>query len=296
MKIMCRFFLIALAFGLSFCADDGAMKGSLTLSITDSPIDADNVKGVNIFINSVNAKSGGEWKSLKTFDQAVGINLTEYSGGHAYTLIDQYIDAGKFTALRFNLNLADLNSSLILSPQCNVLFADGSTKPIYFFESAPSNVIVTQELIVNSRGHVDFTFDVDVRKSLTMDDLGNYIFKPVIRTIETAKAGHIQATVTNYNVTDRLVVFAYPSGQFSPSETTPPSAGEVRFKNAITSFKIANGKFGLGFLPAGNYDLVFAKHSGSGEFLSVLGRYDGVTVIATETVQLEIDLTKLSGS
>ena len=114
--------------------------------------------------------------------------------------------------------------------------------------------------------------------------------------IETAKAGHIAATVFNHTLADRIVVLAYPSGQFSLTETATPAAGEVRFRNAVTSAKMTNTKFGLGFLEAGSYDLIFIKNSDTGEFVSVLGRENGVMVTTGETLQLDIDLNKLAGS
>jgi hypothetical protein len=109
-------------------------------------------------------------------------------------------------------------------------------------------------------------------------------------------AGHIAATVSNHEPADRIIVFAYSSGQFSESETAAPGAGEVRFKHAITSAKMTTTNFGLGFLPAANYDLIFVKHSESGEFVSVMGRANGVAVKSGETVPLDIDLTSLGGS
>ncbi len=294
MKLVNIAFFLALAIVFWSCGDD-ALKGTLTISITDSPIDADNVQSVNLVITNFEARRGSDWKSLRSFEQPVGINLLAYSGGKSFALIDQDIDPGKFTELRFSLNLADRNSSLVRNPQCNVAFADGTSKPIYFFDGGTADLIVTQELVVASRRHTDFTFDIDVRKSLSLDDHGNFVFKPVVRIIETTTAGHIQATVANFNSTDRVVAFAYKAGLFSSTETAAPAAGEVRFKNAITSSRISKGKFGLGFLEAGSYDLVLVRFTETGEFLTVLGRQNGVPVTAGETMQLDLDLTKLSG-
>lgn len=296
MRIKNHVFLLISALTFGSCSDDEGNKGILTISITDSPMDADQVKGVNLFINHIDAKKGGAWMSLKSFDQPAGVNLLEFSGGKSFSLVNQFIDPGKYTDIRFTFNLIDPTGSLIRSPQCNVSFEDGSTKPLYYFEEASIEFEMAQEMNLASHGQTDFTLDFDLRKSLSLDDQGNFIFKPVVRAIETIRAGHIMATVTGLNLADRLVVFAYPSGQFSTSETATPAAGEVRFPNAVTSFKIAHSKFGLGFLPAGNYDLIFVKHLPSGEFLSVSGRLNNVNVPSSETVQLDVDLTQLSGS
>jgi hypothetical protein len=295
MKLVSSAFLILTAAFIS-CTDDSGIKGSLKISVTDSPIDADNVTGVNFYVTHAEAYLNGEWTSLSGFEQPKGVNLLEYSGGKSFDLIDQFVTPGKITQLRFSLNLAALNSSLVRNPQCNVVLTDGTTQPIYFFDPTASEFIVKQDLTMVARALTDFTFDFDIRKSLVKDDHGNFIFTPVIRIIETAKAGNIAATITNDNPLDRIVVFAYTPGQFSLAETAAPPAGDVRFKNAIASGKVRHEKFGIGFLEAGNYDLVFTKNSETGEFVSVLGRQNGVSVKAGETLQMDVDLSKLTGS
>jgi hypothetical protein len=290
----CIFLFLSAA--LLACTDSSGTKGSLTISITDAPADADNIKGVNLFIANIEGKRGSDWKSLRYFDQPIGVNLLDYSGGKSLVLIEQFLDPGTFSEVRFRFNLADLNSSLMRSPQCNVELVDGTTKPIYYFDAGKTELMVTQEFRVAARGHTDITFDFDVRKSLIQDELGNYVLKPFVRMIETGKAGHVAAVVSNHNPTDRIVVFAYSAGQFSLAETNAPAPGEVRFKNAITSARMKEARFGLGFLPAGTYDLIFIKNSESGEFQSVFGRQNGIAVTANETVPLDIDLNQVGGS
>jgi Domain of unknown function (DUF4382) len=282
------------ALALWACTDDGGLKGSLTISITDSPVDADSVSSVNLYITNIEGNVGGSWKSLRSFDQAAGIDLLSYSGGNSYTLVDSYIDPGSFSQLRLSLNFANLTSNLILSPQCNVAFINGRTKPIYYVDPTTSVIIITQGMNVTARGITDYTFDIDVRKSLTVDSQGNFIFNPVIRGVATALTGQIQGVISNYSATSRLVAYAYTSGSYADSEATAPGPGKVMFPNAITAFKVNQGKFGLGFLEAGTYDVIYASNSSNGTFIKVVGKSTGVIVKAKEITSLTVD--SLGGS
>lgn len=81
MKTLGNLFLLWLVVAIGSCTDDGGIKGSLTLSLTDSPADAGNVAGVNLYISGVDARINGEWKSVVRFQELSGINLLEYTGG-----------------------------------------------------------------------------------------------------------------------------------------------------------------------------------------------------------------------
>lgn len=209
-------------------------------------------------------------------------------------LVDEFLDPGSFTQLRFSMNLADINSSLIRNPECNVSLTDGTSRPIYYYDPTTSDLTIDQSFTIKSRVHTDLTFDFDVRKSLQFDSQGNYLFKPAIRVIETAKAGHLSATTINNNSAERLVVYAYPAGAFVDSEAGAPAAGDVRFSHSITSARVLHGNFGLGFLEAGTYDLIFVRQSETGDFLSMKGRLNGSVITAGQTLALNIDLSDLA--
>jgi hypothetical protein len=286
--------VLACAWMWTACNEDAGLKGTLILSITDAPIDAASIKGVNLVFLNVEARRNGDWRSLKTFDQPIGVNLLEYAAGKSFQLIDQYVDPGTITEFRITLNIADPSESLIKNPQSNITFTNGSSKPLYLPAGMDHQVIIKREVGISTSAKTDITLDFDVRKSISLDEQGNYVLDPVIRFVETQDTGLITAEMTQ--PTDlRLVVFAYQKGKYSSSETTA-SAGEVAFKNATTSARIRDKKFGLGFLEEGAYDLVFVKVNENGSYSEVIGFSKDISVVAGEESQLQIDVSELSPS
>ena len=65
------------------CGEEGGLKGTLKISITDAPIDADRVKAVNLTITNVEGFQNGNWKAFKNFEQPIGVNLLAYTGGRS---------------------------------------------------------------------------------------------------------------------------------------------------------------------------------------------------------------------
>ena len=293
MKILSLFVFGFLLVLFITCSQEDGFKGKVVISITDSPLDADEVKGVNLVLTSVELKRKGEWKSVKTFDQPLGINLLAFADGKSFAVVDQLIEPGTFTEIRLKLNVSD-GAALIRNPLCNIEFTDGTTQPILLPENSATEIIITKEISIRASQTIDLTLDVDVRKSVIKNEQGHYIFNPSIRTLETFETGSIMGKVLNLPASDRMVVFAYKAGLFNSSESNLTEG--IRFKNSITASKVKKGKFTTAFLEAGTYDLAFIRQSKTGEFLMVVGVEKNITIQARDQKQLEVDINKLTGS
>ena len=275
------------------CSVDDGFKGKLILSITDSPLDADNVKGVNLVLTNVEIKRNEEWKSLKTFDQPQGINLLAYADGKSFSIVDQLVEPGTYSEIRFSLNVSN-GGALIRNPLCNIEYTDGTTQVLLLPTNAPQEFIINREISIKPNQTLDLTVDVDVRKSILKNDQNQYIFTPSIRTLVTFETGNISGKILNLVESDRIVVFAYASGQYNSGESN--SIDGIRFKNSITASKVKKSKFTTAFLEAGTYDLVFTKQTKTGEFINVVGLERNISIEAKDQRQLEIDINKLTGS
>lgn len=284
--------LILMALG---CGEEGGLKGTLKISITDAPIDADQVKAVNLTITNVEGYQNGNWKAFKNFEQPVGVNLLAYTGGKSVLLIDQFATPGEFSSLRLTLNMANRNSSLIINPQSNVVFKNGTSTPIYMPEGIAPEVILEKSIGIHSRGVTDITLDFDLRKSIHINDAGEYVLDPVVRFVDTNKAGHIKASLLNSAIPEQVVAYAYRSGTFSANEAQETSE-KVSFYQATSSAAIIAKHFAIGFLESGNYDLIFVKHKEDGKVLEVMGRLNNIKVNAGEQTAIEVDLSQLSPS
>lgn len=288
--VLCFFSLLLLTSG---CEE--SLKGTLKIAITDAPIDADQVKAVNIVITNVEGYQNGSWKSIKNFEQPTSVNLLSLTGGKSTLLIDQFTNPGEFTSVKMSLNMAIRNSSLIVSPQSNIVFKDGSTTPLYLGDGALPEVIIDHPVGISSRGITDLTFDFDLRKSIRVSQQGEYILDPVIRVIETRNSGHLSLKINNTVIPERMFVYAYSQGSFNGGEFTTTS-DRLPFFNAITSSKATEKSIVLGFLPVGAYDLVFVSHDATGNPTEILGRKNNINIVAGEPNNVDIDIDHLSPS
>ncbi len=277
-----RIVLVALLAVLMGCGEEGGNKGFLRLAITDAPADADEIEGVNLVITKVEVRKGEAWKSLKIFSQPVVINLLEMTGGRAYELVNQIIEPGTYGPVRIGLRFSSAQGGLVINPHSSVSLTDGSQQSLALPDGIPAELVVETSFSIGAGGRADYTLDVDVRKSLTQVD-GQYVFRPVLRAVETPRTGLINGRVIN-NQASKVLVLAYTPGQYAVAETT-----DGLFPNAITSGRVQRGGFALGFLPPGAYELVFVQLSASGTSAAFLGRKT-VTVSANETTSLEVDM------
>lgn len=293
MKTLSLVVLTILLLSFTRCSIDDGFKGKLILSITDSPVDADAVKGVNLVLTNIEIKRKDEWKSLKTFDQPQGINLLAFSDGKSFPIVDQLIEPGTYSEIRFSLNVSN-GSALIRNPLCNIEFTDGTTQVFLLPNATAPEFIVSKEISIKPNQILDLTLDVDVRKSILKNNQNQYIFTPTVRTLTTFETGNISGRILNLTESDRIVVFAYTSGQYNAGETS--GSDGIRFKNSITASKVKKGKFATAFLEAGAYDLVFVRQTKTGEFIAVAGVERNISLKAKDQLQLEIDINKLTGS
>lgn len=277
--------------GLLAGCDAEGLKGTLKIAITDSPVDAQNVRDVNIVITNMEGMQDGTWKSFRNFEQPIGINLLDYIGDRSVLLIDQFSNPGEYSSIRIKLNMASRNSSLIVNPQSNIVFSDGSSTPLYMPEGTPHEIILDYKLGISSRGITNLTLDFDARKSIQKNEVGEFILSPVIRIVDNNIAGHIRISITKKTLPTQVAVHAYKKGSFNQSETV--SQDGITLRNAITSNSIKSEKTTLGFLETGTYDLIFIKYSESGEVVEVLGKESDVEVTKGETAAITVDLSQL---
>ncbi|MEZ4973345.1 MAG: DUF4382 domain-containing protein [Cyclobacteriaceae bacterium] len=277
--------------GLLAGCDAEGLKGTLKIAITDSPVDAKNVRDVNIVITNIEGMQDGTWKSFRNFEQPIGVNLLDYIGDRSVLLIDQFSNPGEYSSIRIKLNMASRNSSLIVNPQSNIVFSDGSSTPLYMPEGTAHEIILDYKLGISSRGITNLTLDFDARKSIRKNENGEFILSPVIRIVDTNNAGHIRISTTKKTPPAQVAVHAYKKGSFDQTETV--SQDGITFRNTVTSNAIKSEKTTLGFLEAGVYDLIFVKYNELGEVLEVLGRESEVEVNKGETVDVIVDLNQL---
>lgn len=286
--------IVGLAFSFTGCEKDTS-KGTLKLSITDSPIDSDGIIGVYITINEIQYhKSGNEWESFPEFEGPRLINLLDLTHGTTALLGNLEMTAGNYTQIRFILEAPEYGMGTPSNPGCYLEFVDGSIEPLFVPSGSESGFKGVGAFTVPLNGEVEVTADFDVRKSVVHAGAsGMYILKPTIRLVVNEQAGKIVGSVINIPVDSQVVIYAYAEGTYSADEALEPAVETPRFPNAISSDVVGvSGSYHIDFLAPITYELVVVQTIG-GEFSVVLGIVDGVVVESKTTTTVNIDIEAL---
>ena len=297
--ILLSVFVIFLAF--TACEEDNETtdKGTLSLALTDAPIDNESVTGVYITINGLQYhKQNNSWETFDGYEPRE-VNLLNLTDGETMPLGDFEMEAGQYNQLRFMLDAPTYGEGAQSNPGCYITFDDGSQEDLFVPSGAQTGYKATGAFRVPSNGEVQLTADFDVRKSVVnAKNSGMYILKPTIRLVVDNEAGKIAGNVTNItDTTSDYNIYAYEDGTYDVSETevadTVEEYEENLFPNAVTSDMVGeeNG-YQLNWLAPMTYDLVVAKYIDE-EFQEVIGKIEDVEVESKKTTNQVIDLSSL---
>lgn len=278
------------------CEKEDTEKGTLNLSITDAPIDTDEIEKVFITISEVHYHtSGNNWAVFEDFEGPKKIDLLELTRGESEFLGSFEMEAGHYTQLRFMIDAPVLDAGPVSNPGCYLVFEDGTTQALFVPSGFETGYKAVGAFRVPINGSVNVTADFDVRKSVVEAGItGKYILNPTIRLVVDDQAGQIAGGVTNIPDEAGVVIYAYEEGTYNDSEADDPAVEEPRFPNAVTSDMVdEEGSYHLAFLAPGVYELVVTKVNIDGEFQEVLGVIEDVTVESRKTTNLQINIDEL---
>lgn len=275
--------------------DNDTTKGSLTLSITDAPIDNSIVAGVYLSVTGIQYhKNDDVWYSFDEFEGPQKFNVLELTNGESALMGTFELDAGTYTQLRFMLDAPEYGTPNPTNPGCYIEFVDGSQESLFVPSGSESGWKGVGMFTVPSNGDVSITADFDARKSVVHTGAGNYILKPTIRLIVDNQSGQIAGGVTNIPAGTDIIIYAYEDGTYDTSEAADPADDMTpRFPNAVTSSIVDDASsYHLAYLAPMTYDLVVTSAT-DGEFQEVLGIVEDVVVESSKTTNKAIDLSSL---
>ena len=276
-KTLQAFFILSILL-LHACADNEAIRGRLTLSLTDAPSDADNIKEVNLSITSIDVLTEGSesWQTIKSFEDPITVDLLEYTQGDSYDLTEQYLTPGNYKGLRLQLSIANVDNGLTVFPQSNLVFTNGTQETLFVENGGTDFIEVRSPFSIATNQTTFLTLDFDVRKSIIITNQG-YRLRPSMRMVDDQSAGAIDGQFRDFADYDKVVVYAYETGDFTPGETN----GTPSFANSISAARVQNSKggtFTIAFLPGGSYDLIFVELKDDGSTNAVLGKLASIIV------------------
>lgn len=206
------------ALGLSACggggggSDPGSDSGTLSLSVTDAPVD--NAARVLVQFSGVTVHQadgapvefGLEGDSQTCQDLLDGIapapapageptvrcvEMLELQGTDSEGLLDDVeLEAGEYNALRLHVDAARgvMDSLVVLD--------DGSVESLFIPSGGESGLKLNSDFTILAGGGHDFVVDFDLRKSLNNPQgFPDYRLRPSLRLVDLAKSGNITGTV-----------------------------------------------------------------------------------------------------
>jgi hypothetical protein len=283
-------------FMFTACEKENGSKGTLNLSITDAPLDADGITGVFITVSEIQYHtSENGWQTFTGYEGPKTFDLLDLQRGKSEMLGSFELESGSYTQIRFMLDAPVSGKGPQSNPGCFLEFIDGTTRNLFVPSGAQTGYKAVGAFSVPANGSVNVTADFDVRKSVVRAGAsGKYILKPTIRLVVDDQAGQITGEVLNIPEGTGVVIYVYEAGTYEEAEAEDPSDEQTRFPNAVSS-DIADqeGKYYLAFLAPGAYDLVVTATT-DGEFVEVLGMVGNVIVESGKTTNMPVDLDELN--
>jgi len=221
--------------------DDGSGTGSVTMGVSDAPVDS--ADQVNISFTQVDLQpADGERISL-TLDsdpdtegnQPVRVNLLDYTGTDRVVLLDdETVPTGRYEWIRLYVEDAEI----VLDE------ANGVSESIWIPSNDNTGLKLVNGFTVSQDGQSDFTIDFDLRKSVH-DTANGYLMRPTLRLIDNLDSGQFAGTVTGEttglsDAEGACAVYVYADDAASPDdicydENGAACAMEGRGENPVTT-------------------------------------------------------------
>ncbi len=255
------------AIGLTACQDsdtDNVPMGSVTIAVTDSPID--DATAVWIQFVGLTFYGADGYKTEVTFDEPKLVDLLSLQGSLSEEILTEYaLPAGGYSYATFDI---DFNtSSIVIEGTSYPLQPDFGDWNTFFkqlvLESDAKPPIVPFTVEENLTTHL--TFDFDLRKSIFDDGSSNiYSFSPAIRSVVTNESGSISGNIiydgthfgTTLCVAQNAAVYAFSGRNQSTQDIRGTSGDPFSTSNIIN--KGSDYTYELGFLPTGDYTVAIA--------------------------------------
>lgn len=259
--------LAAGALALTACggaSDGGAATGTLSLQITDAPVDdAESVfvqfhgielhgpGGTTTLYYCRDATSGQTVLSPSTCVQPAPrqLDLLALNSGTSAILFNAYtLPAGHYSWIRL---LVDADSG---RRDSYLVLAGGAEYELTIPSGDESGLKLNRGFTVPAGGHASFTIDFDLRKSVHLPSSGtSYVLRPTLRIVDNIVVGAIGGTLDLTGITCASpAVYVYAG-----SNITPDDIGGAGTDPVTTALVSATGQYRAAFLEPGTYTVAW---------------------------------------
>lgn len=249
--------------------DSGGGSGTVTLRITDAPVDNSAVEHVYVQFSSIELQGEGgrtvfyycqdpadSSKTIVSTSPCVTpkprqIDLLALNGGLSDELLEgQTVPAGRYPWIRLAVDTSDAMDSYIV--------VSGSPHELTIPSGNQTGLKLIRGFIVPAGGHADFTIDFDLRKSVHVTATGEHVLRPVLRMVDNSQVGRIVGTVAASLVTAGCspAVYVFAGAAVTPDDidgnaVEPLTTATVRLDGGVYRYTAA-------FLEIGSYTVAYS--------------------------------------
>ncbi|MCP1727743.1 hypothetical protein J2T60_001743 [Natronospira proteinivora] len=238
---------------LAACFSSSDDDASLTLSLTDAPVD--EAEAVVVRFTGVELQHSGEGRVVFEFDEPREIDLLALQGeAHEVILDDESLPAGEYQWIQLNVEAQrGVEDSYIET-------SDGGIHSLYVPSGAQSGLRLVSGFTLSANDVADFTIDFDLRKSVHRPGgaFNDYFLRPALRLVDNTEVGTLAGSVSASWAGDEActpAVYVYEghgaeTGSEGSDNAPVTSSGVAMNEDGIFLFEI-------GFLLVGDYTAAF---------------------------------------
>lgn len=281
---------VATTLALAACFSDDDTAGTLTLSVTDAPVD--DATAVVVEFTGVELKPAGEDRVVIEFDEPRRIDLLALQGNASEALLEEEsVPVGEYEWIQVNVNAERLIHDSY------IVFEDGGQESLFMPSGAETGLRLASGFVVPVTGEVDFTIDFDLRKSIANPESFNvdYTLRPALRLVDNTEAGSIAGTVDSEWAADPECapsVYVY-EGHDAPTGSV--GSDEEPLTSTLVDMNDVTGEFHyeVGFVPEGDYTAAFTCEADEDEpeQASDISFLQSLNTSVTANEQTELDFS-----
>ena len=283
------FFSITAVMFLTACGSEVTGNGTLSLNITDAPVDMAAKVVVSFDSVSIKPKDGPAYDvnlvDINGEPVIKSIDLLSQQGASSEPLLVNHpLSAGHYNWMRLNV-ITDQTTT-----DSYIELEDGSQHPLYVPSGDETGLKLNQGFDIADGGATTFTIDFDLRRSVLSPNKNSqaYKLKPTLRIVSNNNVGHVSGTVGSVSLNHAdCTASDYAVYVFAGDNVTPDDIDGIDAEPVSTALLSGSYEYAVGFLNKGDYTLAFTcqandDDSETNDVISFIG-IDVITVAAGAT-------------
>ncbi len=258
---------------LAGCGGGGgssASDGSMSLSITDAPVDGVSAVVIEFTKVQVHSSNGNTLDFVLAAPKQIDL-LQLTNGASEFLLDDQTLPAGDYQWIRLFVDVSDTTHSYVTDST--------GDHPLEIPSNAQTGLKINRPFTISTEGVAEFVIDFDLRKSLHLPSAAGspYKLRPTLRMVSATVVGSITGTVDPLLVNDPActdltasggtvggAVYVYSGAGVTPADVNINLATVQPLTTATVTFDITDSSwhYTAAFLePDADYTVAFTCHS-----------------------------------